>query len=317
MNFLSVSTEAEYERYADTYNAFMPPPPHTGAEIKSRDARKVRPRGRFLIEKDGTDIAVAGFSQSEFCAEPDRCFLWAYVRPEYLGQGIASFAQEKLFEQVSALGMNTLEAGCRETNQPGLEFLEAQGFAETMREWESILNVATFDPAPFAGARERTEAAGLRLTNLAAEVESLGKQEAYQRLYALDEKVGPDVPSDAPEITPPFEEWETTLLSGPNFRPESFFLAVAPDGSYAGVSMLFHKQATTDLSTGLTGVVREWRRHGVALALKLMAIDYAKSKGAPQIYTENATTNVGMLSINEKLGFQRQPAEIYFKRTLA
>lgn len=317
MNFLSISSDAEYARYADTYNAFMPPPPLTGAEVKSRDERKTRPRGRYLIEQDGADIAVAGFSQSEFCAEPDRCFIWAYVRPEYLNQGIATFAQEKLFEQVAARGMNTLEAGCRETNQPGLEFLEAQGFAETMREWESILNVAAFDSAPFAGARERTEAAGLRLTTLADEVTSLGKQEAYQRLYRLDEKVGPDVPSDSPEVTPPFEEWEKTLLSGPNFRPESFFLAVAPDGSYAGVSMLFHKQATTDLSTGLTGVTREWRRHGVALALKLMAISYAKSLGAPQIYTENATTNVGMLSINERLGFVRQPAEIYFKRTLA
>ena len=118
-------------------------------------------------------------------------------------------------------------------------------------------------------------------------------------------------------VTPPYEEWKKTLLSGPNFRAESFFLAVAPDDTYAGISMLFHKQATKDLTTGLTGVRRDWRRHGVALALKLMAIDYAKSKGAPQVYTENATTNVGMLAINERLGFQRQPAEIYFKRTVA
>ncbi|MGC4042595.1 MAG: GNAT family N-acetyltransferase [Armatimonas sp.] len=317
MNFLSLSTETEYDRYADTYNAFMPPPPQTGAEIKSRDARKIRPRGRFLIEKDGKDVGVAGFSQSEFCAEQDRCLIWAYVRPEYLGQGIATFAQEKLFDQVTALGMNILEAGCRETNQAGLEFLESQGFAETMREWESILNVANFDPALFAGAREHVETAGLRLTTLAEEISRLGQREAYLRLHSLDEEVGPDVPSDAPEITPPFEEWEKTLLSGPNFRPDSFFLAVAPDDSYAGISMLFHKQATKDLTTGLTGVRRAWRRHGVALALKLMAIDYAKSLGAPQIYTENATTNVGMLSINQKLGFVRQPAEILFKRTLA
>ena len=157
----------------------------------------------------------------------------------------------------------------------------------------------------------------VRLTTLAAEQERLGVEAARRLLWQLDEHVGPDVPSDAPEVTPPFPEWEKILMSGPGFRPEAFFLAVEPGGEYVGISMLFHLQATSDLNTGLTGVRRDWRRHGIALALKLMAIDYAKALGAPRVRTENATTNRPMLSINEALGFEKDPVTICYKKVLA
>ena len=98
---------------------------------------------------------------------------------------------------------------------------------------------------------------------------------------------------------------------------EAFFIAVAPDGSYAGVSMLFHPQAGDHLNTGLTGVHPAWRRCGIALTLKRQAIAYAKTLGVPEIRTDNASTNVGMLAINESLGFVRYPAWISYEKPVA
>lgn len=80
--------------------------------------------------------------------------------------------------------------------------------------------------------------------------------------------------------------------------------------------MLFHRASDDHLDTGLTGVRRAWRRKGIALALKLRAIAYARSVGAPVIRTENATTNQAMLAINEALGFAKQPAWITFVKKI-
>ena len=316
LNLIPLATDADYERYAALFSAIMPPPPTTGAEVKSRDERRVRPGGRFLIERGGAEVGVAGFSQNEFVTDRARFGLNILVRPDRLGEGIATGAQALLLKEMAPFHPATLDTHCREDNAAGVAFLTNEGFVEVMREWESVLDVPVFDPAPFAEARTRPLAAGLRLTTLAEEQTRLGVEPARRLLWELDKLVGPDVPSDAPEETPPFDEWNKVLLGGPGFRPEAFFLAVAPDGSYAGVSMLFHKMAVPDLSTGLTGVRRDYRRHGIALALKLMAIDYAKSQGAPKVRTENATTNRPMLSINEALGFEKEPVLICWKKVL-
>ena len=78
---------------------------------------------------------------------------------------------------------------------------------------------------------------------------------------------------------------------------------------------LVHEARPHLLYTGLTGVRRSHRRKGIALALKLRAVDYARRHGIEEVRTWNASTNEGMLGINIRLGFQRQPAWIDFVKT--
>ena len=54
----------------------------------------------------------------------------------------------------------------------------------------------------------------------------------------------------------------------------------------------------------MTGVVREWRRRGVALALKRAQIDAATRRGLRRLRTGNAIENP-MLKVNERLGYRR------------
>ena len=56
---------------------------------------------------------------------------------------------------------------------------------------------------------------------------------------------------------------------------------------------------------GFTGVARAWRRQGVAAALKLRAIEYAREQGYQTIRAFNLLSQPEMMALNEKLGFHR------------
>lgn len=68
------------------------------------------------------------------------------------------------------------------------------------------------------------------------------------------------------------------------------------------------------MHTGLTGVLPEYRRRRIALALKQRALAWAREQGVKLVRTSNDSTNLRMLSINERLGFVKEPAWIHLVR---
>jgi GNAT superfamily N-acetyltransferase len=64
--------------------------------------------------------------------------------------------------------------------------------------------------------------------------------------------------------------------------------------------------------TGDTGVTRTYRRRGLALALKLRGITYARAHGHPLIRTLNVSSNQSILALNQRLGFRRSLAWVGF-----
>jgi RimJ/RimL family protein N-acetyltransferase len=183
-----------------------------------------------------------------------------------------------------------------------------------MREWESRLNVADFDPIPWAAARERPGRSGVVIRSFA---ELADDPDRARKLHALESETFQDIPTAVPLTPIPFETFERVVLQSAGFLPEGFQIAVEEEtGAFVGSTALFRKEGEY-LETGLTGVLRSHRRRGIALALKLRAIDYARSIGIPEIRTGNATTNRPMLAINEALGFVKQPVWISFVKRLS
>jgi mycothiol synthase len=66
----------------------------------------------------------------------------------------------------------------------------------------------------------------------------------------------------------------------------------------------------------LTGVGRPYRRQGIALALKLQGIIYAKEHAYPTITTTVDSSNLASLSINERVGFVKWRTWVVFAKTL-
>ncbi len=293
-------------------NTVYPEHPLTIGEVQHGDAHREERilLQRWIGELDGQPVGYASYMHMSWNYHPQKFSVKVTILPEHQKRGYGSALYHNLLLALAEHDPILLRTGVREDHVRGVRFAEKCGFREEMREWESYLDVAGFDPSRFAGAIERAIENGVVIRPLS----ELAADPAHARkLYDLQTELMHDVPMAEPFTPQPFEAWQAQRMSDPNYLPEGYFVALAGD-EYVGVSALWRRQTGNYLSTGLTGVKRAWRRKGIALALKLHAIEFARRQGTARITTGNASTNQGMLAINQELGFVRHPAWIQMVR---
>jgi RimJ/RimL family protein N-acetyltransferase len=134
-------------------------------------------------------------------------------------------------------------------------------------------------------------------------------------MWDLEWELVQDVPTPAPLTRMSFEQWQKRVLESPNFIFDG--QTIARDGNrYVGMSGLWTSEADPKkLYTGLTGVVRSYRRRGIATAMKVNGICFAQSKGIEVIETDNEENNP-MLDLNKQLGFKEKPAFVCYEKEL-
>jgi GNAT superfamily N-acetyltransferase len=307
----------DYTSIVAIHNAAMPDYPDTVEEWKHFDATRNYDLvdQRWIAEHDGTPVGFAHCHHIQGMYHPRKFFVSLYVRPEAQGQGIGWRLYQHALGGIASHDPLLVRSYTFEQYTAAIRFFERQGFHEEMREWISTLDVSAFDLDQWAEHTERPVAHGVQLISLA---DYMQHEPDYRRkLYDARSAIHHDVPRPDQYTPVPFEQWVEGFFGEPNLRPEAMFLGVV-DGEVAGVSELWHSERGPHaLDTGLTGVRREYRRRGIALALKLRAIAYARANGFREIRTGNASTNQAMLSINEALGFVRGEAEIAYAKNVA
>lgn len=262
--------------------------------------------GRFVgvREASGEVIAVGDYGQGSGMYHPRKFGFWVLVHPDHQGQGYGKAMYAHVLKALEVYDPLSVRSNAREDMPRSVRFLSDRGFVEDMRYWESHLDVTAFDFAPYEDAEDRTAAQGITIRTM-TELDAEDPQ-FRPKLYELTTELHDDVPSPEAHTKMDYEVW-LKRFSNPNLIPDANFVALDGD-MYVGFSNLWKSEADDHLHTGLTGVRREYRRKGIALALKLRAVRYARTVGAPVIRTGNETNNRAMLSINERLGFARQPA---------
>lgn len=224
------------------------------------------------------------------------------VDPNWRGRGVGAALWAATLAWLRDENASLLEVKLRD-NDPGAQrFAEARGFVRQRHLFESRLDLASFDERPFAGAIARAESAGYRFFSLADVGDT---EDARRRDYAVNRSAALDIPGRPQEFAP-FEEWRGFVCGASWYRPDGQIIAARGD-EWVGLAAVGHFAATNSMYNMITGVVREHRGQGLALALKLLAIQCARRYGAAYISTHNDSENAPILAINQRLGYQRQP----------
>ena len=84
--------------------------------------------------------------------------------------------------------------------------------------------------------------------------------------------------------------------------PEGSFVALA-GGEIVGFSGLCAGDHDGVAEDGLTVVRRDWRRRGLARALKARELEWAAANGYREVVTWTQRGNEGMRALNEQLGY--------------
>lgn len=216
--------------------------------------------------------------------------------------GIGTQMLKQLAESASNAGAATLQARADDDADESLAFLERRGFAETMRMHRLVLHVAEADLTPFSGIEAQLAARGIVITTL--HDEQAGEPALWEKLCDLynDASHGwPDPDPGGPTESLSVDEFRD-LINRWDIVPEKFFLAKQGD-EYLGFT-----------GGAGTGVRPACRNQGIATAIKVRAIAYARDLGGETIHTSSG--NPAMLRVNEKLGFQRVSTEVRLVKRL-
>ena len=309
-------SDADYATRIAISNAIYPDYVDTIEELKFSDNNR-DPKikwARFIAEVDGMPVATSSYGQSTDMYHPQKFGIGVSVLPEWEGKGIGKALYEHLLDTLTPHDPILLRTSAREDRARAMRFLTDRGFTEAMRDWESRLSAQNFDPMPFVEAAKKATDAGITVRSVAELAKTV--PDWKQHLKELDWTITLDMPTTDTLTDPGFEHFEKTTLGNPNFLPEAWFIALDGD-QWVGESALWKSAGEPDvLYVGATGVRREYRRKGIATALKLAATTWAKDAGKREIRTWNAQQNRAMLSINEAMGFEKIPAWISYEKKL-
>ena len=268
-------------------------------------------RRRMVAET--ADGEIAGYSISfRRPSEPvGRFELRLIVDRAFRNRGVGAALYGDAHAFLQSEGAMRVDALTKDNSAEGLTFAEKRGFHKHRHLFESVLDISAFDDSRFRGVVDRAAESGIRFFSFG---DTDGSEAEQRRLWELNVTTAQDVPGTDFVIreTWPFEQFQKDVFQSTWYRPEGQILAES-DGRLVGLCAVGEFE-TGRFSNTHTGVLAEYRGRGIALALKLLAVESVRRLGGKSLRTNNDSDNAPMIHINLTLGYRPEPGWFVMKQ---
>jgi RNA polymerase sigma factor (sigma-70 family) len=235
--------------------------------------------------------------------------------PEWLKRGAGEMLLDRLLSD--AVDAKAITVSCRQyaSEIDLVNLLHSRGFEEVSRLFDSRLNVADANVSALLPVLKRVEEQGISITTFGEERER--NPRCVEKLYDLTTLLQQDDPARGPVTPPAYNAREALMwLEMKYVLPDALFIAKRGD-EYVGVSDVSLFEALPGaLTQGFTGVRREYRRRGLATALKVREVLYAQSHGYQIVQAFNKSEQRAIRALNEKLGFVVMREQLLLEKCL-
>jgi mycothiol synthase len=271
-------SDADVQAWIDVRRAVVPT--ESAGTVEQQRARTAATTLLLVAELDGrlAGSGIAGISDLR-----DRAFVAPRVFPELRRRGVGTALLRALAPHAESLGVDKATAGV--TDSGSHAFAERFGFSAVDSQVEQVRRL---DAQPAVSAPPP----GVEIVTVAE------RPELLEAAYPLACEGWGDLATVAP-ATLDLEDWlrsEATL-------PAGSFVAVA-DGEIVGYSGLCAHDNDGVAEDGLTVVRRQWRRCGLAAALKQRELAWAATNGYREVVTWTQNGNEAMRKLNARLGYE-------------
>lgn len=259
----------------------------------------------YFVEEDGRAVASFQFHETPAMHVPGKVRIWLMVARDASIE-LCETLVAGMEERMAAHPINRAVGPVNEAYPGLMATLQKYGYRSVLQQVDTTLDVPGFDATPYEAETQRLTEAGIRIRSLAELMESDPDWE--QKLYALQSVARRDIPRKpgvaATDIS--IEQWRSHTFTS-NWRPQLWMVAVTDGGEYVATGNLWLRNPELGVGdNGFLGVLRPFRRRGIARALKVALIRAAQREGLMTINTGNETNNP-MLQLNLQLGFVERP----------
>ena len=272
-------TDADLEAWIHVRRTLLPNESGGKVERLREQARKLE--CLLLIAELEGELAGSGLADRSDLG--DRFALKPRVLPGARCRGVGTALLGELVEHASQFDVDKVSTMLEE--EEARAFAERFGFRETDRQVEQVKILGDELAPPLLPA-------GVEVVTIAE------RPDLLRECYPLACEGYADLALERPaQIS--LEDWlgdEATLSAGS-------FVALA-GGEIVGYSGLVEHDNEGVAEDGLTVVRRDWRRRGLALALKQLELAWAAEHGYREVVTWTQCGNEGMRRLNELLGYE-------------
>ncbi len=308
-------SDRDYSGIVEMKNIIYPDHPFSVESLRHSDRtreKKIKYKC-WVWEKNKKLCVFAVHTQYTESYHPHRFAIDICVHPELQGHGYGAACYDHLMEKLEPFDPIKIMSEVHEPHERGIRFLKDRGFVQTHKVRESSLDLILYDSGLHQDELDRVLRQKYRIMTL-TEFRKEDNNADY-KVWELERDVGPDIPWTDPFTMPEYNTYKKHTLLHPKFNPDSWFLVL--DGArIAGMNNLWKSEIKIGINTGLTGVRREYRRKGIASALKHTSLVWSKNQGYEWIRTDNGSTNTGMLSINLRAGFKFMPGWLVLEKII-